>query len=70
MELIATYDDFLKNHLENHANRGSGHTNYLSSTIVEELLREMGEHVLLIIIARITTQFLWTVLLMLVILIS
>ena len=53
MELIAKYDDFLQNYLENRANRCSGHTNYLSSTIVEELLRELGEHVLLVIIARI-----------------
>ncbi|XP_050061579.1 uncharacterized protein LOC126551671 [Aphis gossypii] len=33
LELLAEYDNFLKQHIENHANRGSGHTNYLSSTI-------------------------------------
>ncbi|XP_065667646.1 uncharacterized protein LOC136087944 [Hydra vulgaris] len=33
LELLADYDNFLKQHIENHANRGSGHTNYLSSTI-------------------------------------
>ncbi|XP_065658754.1 zinc finger MYM-type protein 1-like [Hydra vulgaris] len=33
LELLAEYDNFLKQHIENHANRGSGHTNFLSSTI-------------------------------------
>ncbi|XP_065645338.1 uncharacterized protein LOC136075828 [Hydra vulgaris] len=46
LELLAEYDNFLKQHIENHANRGSGHTNYLSSTICEELIEIMGNNVL------------------------
>jgi len=46
IELLSEYDDFLKNHIENHANRGTGHTSYLSSTIVEEIVNEMGLEVL------------------------
>ena len=36
-ELLAHYDDFLKQHIQKHANLGSGHINYPSSTICEEL---------------------------------
>jgi hypothetical protein len=46
LELLAEYDNFLKQHIEKHANRGSGHTNYLSSTICEELIEIMGNNVL------------------------
>ncbi|XP_065664481.1 uncharacterized protein LOC136086134 [Hydra vulgaris] len=53
LELLAEYDNFLKQHIENHANRGSGHTNYLSSTICEELIEIMGNNVLNEIISRI-----------------
>jgi len=37
LEPIAQYDTFLSDHMKNHGNRGSGHTNYLSSTICEEI---------------------------------
>ncbi|XP_065675880.1 uncharacterized protein LOC136092089 [Hydra vulgaris] len=53
LELIAEYDNFLKRHIENHANRESGHTDYLSSTICEELIEIMGNNVLNEIISRI-----------------
>ena len=53
LELLAEYDDFLKEHIQNHANRGSGYTNYLSSSICEELVRLMGNQVLNEIISRI-----------------
>ncbi|XP_050535007.1 uncharacterized protein LOC126902026 [Daktulosphaira vitifoliae] len=53
LELLAEYDNFLKQHIENHANRGSGHTNYLSSTICEELIEIMVNNVLNEIISRI-----------------
>ena len=46
LELLAQYDDFLKQHIQKHANLGSGHTNYLSSTICEELVHLMGKRVL------------------------
>ena len=35
LELIAEYDKFLAEHISLHANKGSGHTNYLSSTVYE-----------------------------------
>jgi len=53
LELLAEYDDFLMQHIQNHANRGSVHTNYLSSTICKELVRLMGNQVLSEIISRI-----------------
>lgn len=53
LELIAQYDDFLAQHIETQANRGKGHTNYLSSTIMEELISVMGEQVLGEIISRV-----------------
>lgn len=46
LELLAEYDNFLKQYIENHANRGSGHTNYLSSTLYDELIEVMGNYVL------------------------
>ena len=46
-ELIAQYDDFLKQHIQKHANRASGHINYLSSMICEEFIELMGKRVLL-----------------------
>lgn len=53
LELIAQYDDFLSQHIESHANRGKGHTNYLSSTIMEELISIMGDRVLQEIITHV-----------------
>lgn len=53
LELLAEYDDFLRQHIQKHANCGSGHTNYLSSTICEELVSLMGNEVLNEIISRI-----------------
>jgi len=53
LELVAEYDDFLKQHMEKHGNRGSGHTSYLSSTISEEFIELMGKRVLSEIVSRI-----------------
>ena len=53
LELIAQYDNFLAGHIATHANRGKGHTNYVSSTIMEALVRTMGEKVLGEIISRV-----------------
>ena len=53
LELLAQYDDFLKQLIQKHANLGCGHTNYLSSTICEELVQLMGKHVLDEIVTRI-----------------
>lgn len=33
LELVAEFDPFLSAHIRDHANKKSGHTNYLSSTI-------------------------------------
>lgn len=53
LELLAEYDDFLSQHIQKHANLGSGHTNYLSSVICEELVEIMGTSVLNEITSRI-----------------
>jgi len=53
LELIAQYDVFLAQHIQIHGNRGSGHTNYLSSTIMEELVSIMGKKVKQEIISRV-----------------
>ncbi|XP_068216216.1 uncharacterized protein [Palaemon carinicauda] len=52
-ELIAQYDDFLAQHIKTEANRGKGHTNYLSSTILEEVISIMGEQLHREIISRV-----------------
>ncbi|XP_051165718.1 uncharacterized protein LOC127284365 [Leptopilina boulardi] len=53
MELIAQFDPFLATHMEKYGNKGSGHTSYLSSTVVEELIFLMGKEVLREIVSRI-----------------
>ena len=52
LELISQYDDFLAQHIKTEANRGKGHTNYLSSTLMEEVISIMGEQLLREIISR------------------
>jgi len=44
-ELIAQFDPFLENHLKNYGQAGRGIASYLSSTIVEELIRLMAKKV-------------------------
>ena len=53
LELLAQYDHFLKQHIQKHANLGSGPTNYLSSTICEDIVQLMGKRVLVEIVSRI-----------------
>nr|XP_012232547.1 PREDICTED: uncharacterized protein LOC105678085 [Linepithema humile] len=53
LELIAEYDDFLKHHIQVHGNQGSGHTNYLSSTICEEFIQLLSDRVFQEIVLRI-----------------
>ncbi|XP_042237682.1 uncharacterized protein LOC121876549 [Homarus americanus] len=53
LELISEYDNFLAAHIKVHANKGTGHTSYLSSTICEEIIAVMGENVLREIVSRI-----------------
>ena len=52
LELLAEYDDFLGQHIKNLASYGSDHTNYLSSIVCEELVRQRGYRVLNEIISR------------------
>jgi len=56
LELLLDYDDFLKQHIQNHSNLGSGHVNYLSSTICDEIVDLMGKRVLNEIVSRIQTS--------------
>ena len=46
IEVLAKYDSFLAQHITMFANKGRGHTSYLSSTICEELISLMGSKVL------------------------
>lgn len=45
LELIAEFDPFLSNHISKFGNPGSGHTNYLSATICDEIIQLMAERV-------------------------
>ena len=53
LELIAQCDSFLAQHISRHANHGRGHTNYLSSTIMEEIIVVIGKQILGEIITRV-----------------
>ncbi|XP_043483534.1 uncharacterized protein LOC122511996 [Leptopilina heterotoma] len=53
MELISQFDPFLAAHMKEYGNKGSGHTSYLSSTVVEDIIFLMGKEVLREIVARI-----------------
>ena len=50
VELLAKYDIYT------HANKGSGHTNYLSSTICDEIIEIMCRSVRKIIVDRIRSS--------------
>jgi len=52
LELIAKFDPFLKEHLNNYGS-GSGKTNYISSYTVREIIILMGDKVLKHIIEEI-----------------
>ena len=45
MELIAKFDPFLAQHFNIRANRGSGHTSYLSKTTIEEFVLLMHHRI-------------------------
>lgn len=45
MELIAQFDPFLQSHLNDYGNAGRGKPSYISSTIVEELIKLMADKV-------------------------
>lgn len=46
LELMKCFDPFIADHLAKHGNPGKGKTNYLSSTIVNEIVDVMGDCVL------------------------
>ncbi|XP_068200803.1 uncharacterized protein [Palaemon carinicauda] len=46
LELLSIYDSFLAAHIKKHANKGSGHTSYLSHVISEEVIGIMAEKVM------------------------
>ena len=50
---MAKFDPFLAQHTKLHANKGRGHTSYLSKTVCEELIDFMGNRVLEHIISEV-----------------
>ena len=52
LELLAEYDDFLKEHIFKYGNYGRGHVNYLPSTICEKIIELLGKKVFNEIILR------------------
>ncbi|XP_071578391.1 zinc finger MYM-type protein 1-like [Temnothorax nylanderi] len=50
LELLAKFDPFLAQHINEHANRGRGHTSYLSKTICNELITIIADKTLEIIV--------------------
>nr|XP_042706119.1 zinc finger MYM-type protein 1-like [Chrysemys picta bellii] len=53
LELIAKYDPFLAQHINEHANHGKGHTSYLSKTICNELIALLAKNTLSAIVDEI-----------------
>eukprot|EP00918_Siedleckia_nematoides_P079000 GHVU01172982.1.p1 GENE.GHVU01172982.1~~GHVU01172982.1.p1 ORF type:complete len:433 (-),score=73.54 GHVU01172982.1:1061-2359(-) len=53
LEVVAKYDDFLKEYLSAYGNRGTGHTNYLSASICNELIGLVGDEVHRTIVTRV-----------------
>lgn len=49
LELVAEYDDFLKNHIETKGNPGSGKVSYLSKTICDEFIELMYKKIVSVI---------------------
>ena len=53
LELLAKFDPFLAQHINHNANKGRGHTSYLSKTICEEFILLMGKRLFDHIIAEV-----------------
>lgn len=45
LKFLSEFDPFLRTHIDKHANLGTGHTNYLSSTICDEFIKLMGDRI-------------------------
>ena len=52
VELLSKYDTFLATHIENYANKGTGHVSYLSHHIYEEIIQIMANKVMSVIISE------------------
>ena len=50
LEVLAKYDPFLATHIDKYGIPGRGKTSYLSSTICEEMIFQMGKRVLSVIV--------------------
>lgn len=59
--MLSEYDPFLKKHLKNHGNCGSGCVNYFSSIIYEELIEEIEKAIHEEIIRRIKVAKIYSV---------
>lgn len=46
LELIAKFDAFMAQHIQSHANKGKGHTSYLSKTTCEEFIHLIASSIL------------------------
>jgi hypothetical protein len=46
LELLSKFDPFLAEHINSHANKGKGHTSYLSKTTCEEFIEILGTVIL------------------------
>ena len=46
LELLSKFDPFLAQHIERYGAKGRGNCSYLSSTICDEFIKIMGEHIL------------------------
>ena len=55
IELLGEYDTVLAKHIQKHANKGSGHTSYLSSTTAEEFIVLMGKKIRSTIVSQVTS---------------
>lgn len=42
LELLSEFDPFLKEHMKNYGNKGSGSLSYLSANICDEFIEEIG----------------------------
>ncbi|XP_042913929.1 zinc finger MYM-type protein 1-like, partial [Parasteatoda tepidariorum] len=56
LELLGKFDPFLAEHLAKYGNPGTGNVNYLSSTVVTELISIMSQKVLDRIVAEVQTS--------------
>lgn len=61
LELIAKFDPFLAQHINNYAKRGTGNVSYLSKTICNDFLSLMADKVLACIISEIKSAQYFTV---------